>query len=263
MTGLEWENFHKLDNEEYIIEKNKEFIKYYQEKKKNGYNPILTLTEIQTLINEITSFFEFKYPEKLLNQIEYENILGNEVLDECIRISRKLDINQLKYRLNHDQLNFIECSYGDYIFLKREPKKIWETSFRSIRVDSKGIIEESDLKILKMENFLEDIEGINRVEDLLGRYIGIETDVDYSELEKSVENHKNSVALRNKTLDLVMLNLLYSALPKNGYTRAKNFMRMFNKEYGLDLNMEKLDKIMSIDYSDNAQVKRLLKERRK
>ena len=40
-------------------------------------------------------------------------------------------------------------------------------------------------------------------------------------------------------------------------------MRMFNKEYGLDLNMEKLDKIMSIDYSDNAQVKRLLKERRK
>lgn len=29
MTGLEWENFEKYDNKEYIVEQNTEFIKYY------------------------------------------------------------------------------------------------------------------------------------------------------------------------------------------------------------------------------------------
>ena len=28
MTGLEWENFEKYDNKEYIVEQNTEFIKY-------------------------------------------------------------------------------------------------------------------------------------------------------------------------------------------------------------------------------------------
>ena len=64
MTGLEWENFRKLDNEEYIVEKNKEFIKYYQEKKKMGYSPILNLKEIEKLINEITLFLNLNILKK-------------------------------------------------------------------------------------------------------------------------------------------------------------------------------------------------------
>ena len=100
---------------------------------------------------------------------------------------------------------------------------------------------------------------------MLGRYIGIETNIDYSELEECVQNHKNNIAIRNKVLELVMVNMLYSknTHPKNGYIRAKRFMRMFNKEYGLDLNMEKLDRIMDVDYSDTELVKQLLKDRRR
>lgn len=36
MTGLEWENFEKYDSNEYIVEKNTEFIKYYEEKVKES-----------------------------------------------------------------------------------------------------------------------------------------------------------------------------------------------------------------------------------
>ena len=94
--------------------------------------------------------------------------------------------------------------------------------------------------------------------------MAVETNIDYSELQKRIQDHKNSVGLRNKVLELVMLNLLYSknALPENGYIRAKRFMRMFNKEYNLDLNMEKLDEIMGVDYSNTEDVKQKIKERK-
>ena len=59
-----------------------------------------------------------------------------------------------------------------------------------------------------------------------------------------------------------MLKMLYSSLPERGYIRAKSFMKMFNKEYDLDLNMEKLDSIMSIDYKDTNYVKQKIKERK-
>ena len=61
---------------------------------------------------------------------------------------------------------------------------------------------------------------------------------------------------------MTMLKMLYSSLPEHGYIRAKRFMRMFNKEYDLDLNMEKLDSIMSIDYKDTNYVKQKIKERK-
>lgn len=130
-----------------------------------------------------------------------------------------------------------------------------------IRVDSDGKIDSSELEDLEFDGFLKNTDGIARVEGLLGRYSGIETDVDYSQLEHAVMNHKNSVAIRNKVLKMAMLKMLYSSLPERGYIRAKRFMRMFNKEYGLDLNMEKLDSIMSIDYKDTNYVKQKIKER--
>lgn len=265
MTGLEWDNFHKLDREEYIIMKNEEFLKYYRKNLEEGYNPILNLKEMQVLINEITKFFEFKYPEEMLNGIYHQSKEDQDTFNKCLKIAKELDMNQLKYRLYHDQVSFLECSYAQYIQLKRNQKKLYETSFCDIRVDFEGKVEHYDLEALKSENFLEDIEGINRVEDLLGRYLGIETAIDYSNLEKAVKNHKISVSLRNKVLELTMLSLLYSnnAHPRNGYLRAKRFMRMFNKEYNLDLNMEKLDDIMSVDYSNTEEVKQKIKERKR
>lgn len=262
MTGLEWENFLKLDSEEYVIEKNEDFLKFYQQRKKEGYFLILNLKEIQMLIDEVTRFFEFKYPTEMLLIVNDQIDLKEKTFVDCVNISRKLDINQLKYRLSHDQVRFLECSYGHYIRLTRERKKLYDITYFGVRVDSKGYIEKVDLEGLVEEDFLRDINGVNRIEDLLGRFMVADTSVDYSELTRYVENHKINVVLRNRVLELIMLSLMYSngELPEFGYTRAKSFMRMFNKEYNLNLNMDRLDEIMKVDYSNNEEVKRKIKE---
>lgn len=262
MTGLEWENFEKYDNKEYIVEQNTEFIKYYEEKLKEGYYPALDLNEIQNLIDKLAMFFEFKYPEEMFNASMYLDGTKKEVFHKCSKIAKKLDIEQLKYRLTYAEVRFLECEYPTYLTLKK-PREFFGNDYSTIRVESDGRIDPFELENLKSDVFLENIDGITRVEDLLGRYFGQETNIDYSELERAITNHKNSVAIRNKVLEMTMQKMLYSSLPEHGYIRAKRFMKMFNKEYNSGLNMKKLDDIMSIDYKDTNNVKQKIKERKK
>lgn len=262
MTGLEWENFEKYDNKEYIVEQNTEFIKYYKEKLKEGYYPVLDLNEIQNLIDKLAMFFEFKYPEEMFDASTYPDGTKKEVFHKCSKIAKKLDIEQLKYRLTHKELYFLDCEYPIYFTLKR-PKKLFKSDNSMVRIESDGKIDPFELENLKFDGFIENIDGITRVEDLLGRYFGQETNIDYSELERAITNHKNSVAIRNKVLEMTMQKMLYSSSPEHGYVRAKRFMKMFNKEYNSGLSMKKLDYIMSIDYKDTNNVKQKIKERKK
>lgn len=261
MTGLEWENFEKYDNKEYIVEQNTEFIKYYEEKLKEGYYPALDLNEIQNLIDKLAMFFEFKYPEEMFNASMYPDGTKKEVFHKCSKIAKKLDIEQLKYRLTHKELYFLDCEYPIYFTLKR-PKELFKSDNSMVRIESDGKIDPLELESLKFDGFIENIDGITRVEDLLVRYFSQETNIDYSELERAITNHKNSVAIRNKVLEMTMQKMLYSSLPEHGYVRAKRFMKMFNKEYNSGLNMKKLDDIMSIDYKDTNNVKQKIKERK-
>lgn len=261
MTGLEWENFEKYDNKEYIVEQNTEFIKYYEEKLKEGYYPVLDLNEIQNLIDKLAMFFEFKYPEEMFNASMYPDGTKKEVFHKCSKIAKKLDIEQLKYRLTHKELYFLDCEYPIYFTLKR-PKELFKSDNSMVRIESDGKIDPLELESLKFDGFIENIDGITRVEDLLVRYFSQETNIDYSELERAITNHKNSVAIRNKVLEMTMQKMLYSSLPEHGYVRAKRFMKMFNKEYNSGLNMKKLDDIMSIDYKDTNNVKQKIKERK-
>ncbi len=261
MTGLEWENFEKYDNKEYIVEQNAEFIKYYEAKLKEGYYPVLDLNEIQNLIDKLAMFFEFKYPEEMFNASMYPDGTKKEVFHKCSKIAKKLDIEQLKYRLTHKELYFLDCEYPIYFTLKR-PKELFKSDNSMVRIESDGKIDPLELESLKFDGFIENIDGITRVEDLLVRYFSQETNIDYSELERAITNHKNSVAIRNKVLEMTMQKMLYSSLPEHGYVRAKRFMKMFNKEYNSGLNMKKLDDIMSIDYKDTNNVKQKIKERK-
>lgn len=262
MTGLEWENFEKYDNKEYIVEQNTEFIKYYEAKLKEGYYPALDLNEIQNLIDKLAMFFEFKYPEEMFNASMYPDGTKKEVFHKCSKIAKKLDIEQLKYRLTHKELYFLDCEYPIYFTLKR-PKELFKSDNSMVRIESDGKIDPLELESLKFDGFIENIDGITRVEDLLVRYFSQETNIDYSELERAITNHKNSVAIRNKVLEMTMQKMLYSSLPEHGYVRAKRFMKMFNKEYNSGLNMKKLDDIMSIDYKDTNNVKQKIKKRKK
>lgn len=266
MLGIEWENFEKLDKKEYIIKKNPKFLSQYREMKKKNFATILNLDEIQSLIDSITRFYEFKYPSQMLDKASWVSLEEDQELRSCIELSKLLDIKQLQYRLSHDQLRFLECSYGGIITLNRK------TNFRDgimvpsryVHIDSEGRIDEYDVMFLKESEFLDDTIRFGNVEELYEICQKHDQLIDYHELEKFIGNHKSNIHLRDETLNLVLLSLLYAngELPSKGYARAKSFMRMFNREYDVNLNMKRLDDIMSIDYSDTEGVKRLLKSRK-
>lgn len=260
MTSLNYENFRKSDKKEYIIRKNPEFINYYQDKKNGGFSSILSFDEIQKLINLLTMFFEFKYPEKLLDRLRNNDSTEEQIFCECKSIMKKLDIEQLKLRLDDKHIEFLGCVYPSSIRIERKLRESNEMSGYDIGLDSKGKIESSDLEKLRFFKFLDDIDGVNRVEDLLGRYLGYETDIDYSKLEKCVEDHKHNVALRNRVLELTMLSLLYSkGNPVNGYIRVKRFSKMFSDEYNINLSTKNIDDIMKRYYSNSTDKQKKLK----
>ena len=73
MTGLEIENFYSSNEEKYILEKNKEFIELYKEMLKKGLHPIINISQMQEMIYDIVSFYEFKYPSELCDSIKNFN----------------------------------------------------------------------------------------------------------------------------------------------------------------------------------------------
>ncbi len=89
-------------------------------------------------------------------------------------------------------------------------------------------------------------------------------EVDYSELLTVLERRKNSLFLRKMFLELTALKMLYSknSLPIYSYPRIKSFIRMFNKEYNLNLNIEGINAIMAVDYRtmDTRKLSRNLSE---
>lgn len=210
-------------------------------------------------MNDIVAFFEFKYPDNFLSDLLYKSTSKEEQKTECQRLAKTLNIEQLKYRIYHDYVQFLECSYRNYIHIKRDTKKIWEWKCCSILIDDDGYINPYDLDDLEKQSFLKNIKGIEKASDLLGRFIESNNEVDYSELKKVVDTHKARIKLRNMVLELIPLNMIYSknTLPEYGYIRAKSFIRMFNREYGLNMVTEEIDEIMTKDYSkiDTPKIK--------
>lgn len=254
MTGLEIENFYKLDKKEYVLENNKEFLKIYKEmiEKNSCY---LKIEQLQNLIDEIVSFFEFKYPNKMFNDVIY-NFEKNKDFYNYKDISKKMDIDALKYRLHHDYVSFLECDYPRYIELKY--RQLANNSFMSsmyIKLEKDGSVDEyslSKLKEIDMFKGLGTNESIESILEYLNSFINIPNDINLEQLEKICIEHKNKLYIRNKVLELVPLAILYSGntLPIYGVLRAKSFVRMFNKEYNLNMSTEKIDEIMNKNYAN-------------
>ena len=258
MTGFELDNFYALDKEEYILENNKEFLEWYNSKLEQGFHPILDLKRMQKLINKIVMFFEFKYHDIMLRDLIYSSFNNKLEKSNSKEIAKKLDVQELKYRLHHDYIQFLECNYPRYVTLSRKEKRLWNLNVLYIRSDEDGVIRRWDLTQIKEEEFLDNISKVKTVEDLLFRFRDIDTKIDYSDLEKVYFYHQTNIELRNIIFSLVPLALLYSnnTLPEYGYVRAKSFIRMFNQEYNLNLDMNRINGIMSIDYSkDRLEVK--------
>lgn len=251
MTISEVENFHKQDEKKYILSQNKKILNFIQQKKKEGINFRLSIEQMQQIINQIVQFFEFKYPSSFITDLFYKCEDTKKDMKICQSLAKTLDIEQLKYRLGHYYVQFLDCSYGDRFDMYKEKKNLNDIDRISVRMDKNGTIEPYDLESIREYGFLNNIDGIQTISDALGRFIESPVDVDYSGLTKAVITHKAQIQLRNMILELIPLKLIYSnnGDPEYGYIRAKSFVRMFNKEYNLNISMEEIEEIMHRDYS--------------
>ena len=253
MTGLEIENFYKQDKHQYIINENDEILNFIKEKKKQNITIWITVKEMQDMINRITRFFEFKYPDKFLDALTYNPECRTVKI--CDQTAKILDIEQLKHRLSHDNIQFLECPYGGYFNITRAKENLWDLNHLFIRIDNDGHIDKNELEEIQENKFLYSIEGINNAADLLGRFIESPIEVNYSELEKIIINRRTQIQLRNMILNLIPFSLIYSTntIPEYGYNRAKSFARMFSKEYHLNIDLKEAEEIIKNSKNKNKQ----------
>ena len=211
---------------------------------------IISVKELQNLMSKIITFFEFKYHENMIIEM-HENKKSDEYL-ASLEISEKLDIEELKYRLSSNEVHFLDCDYTNSFELKKKREQIWDLPNLTIYVDKLGNISEKSLADLNDYEYLEYTEGIKTIPDLLRKLLESPIKIDYSNLKKIIIDRKINYELRYRFLELTILAMLYSknSMPNNSYVRIKNFVRMFNKEYNLNLNINKIDEIMNIDYQN-------------
>lgn len=266
--------FYESDNQEYIIEKNYDFLNWYEEKMKKGYRPYLNLNKIQELINKITQYYEFKYPDRLLD-INYGYIYKK--FKKIQKIVDCLDVDQLRYRLSFEELETLDCEYHgcgaytrpveeqdkkeglifgdddyiDYVVLylknKKNSKSDWKEKEYMISATVKGgIVNKQDLNVIKEISNLNFGDNNMTLEDLYDK-LKNNNELDVSELEKVLFTHATDLELRNKILELVNLALIYSKKtnPEYGQIRANKLSEEFKSYYGVNLDCPNINDLVT------------------
>lgn len=270
MTFKEAENFYKQDEKKYDIENNKEFLKWFKDSIKKGYHYFNDIEDLQQLIDNITTWYEMKYPER---ELEFYEGVRYFNFKNMLPLSRYMNIEQLLYRLPHDQLLLLECSYragaGYHCFYNVNGEKtcvdmIGISIYKKDNFD--GYCEEYHVKSQQFLLSAEEKTGKVDVDTTLKKYVNNDSinleevldlfktkynDIlDFKELEDCIYDHNCDFELRNKILQLVALKLLYSSktIPERGYIRATRFIDEFNKKLGLNLSKNEIDEIMNRIY---------------
>lgn len=217
------------------------------------------------MIDNITTWYEMKYPER---ELEFYEGVRYFNFKNMLPLSRYMSIEQLLYRLPHEQLLLLECSYRaragyHHFYDVNDEKKCVNMIGISICIKDNfnGYREEYHLKFQRFLLSVEEKTGEVDVDTTLKKYVNNDSinleevldlfktkynDIlDFKELEDCIYDHNCDFELRSKILQLVALKLLYSSktIPERGYIRATRFIGEFNKKLGLNLVKMKLMKL--------------------
>lgn len=270
-TGAEWNNFYAQDQREYCIKENIAFLEWLDKKIEEGYSSYLKTDDLQALIDFITLWYQIRYPDEgdFENKIDCVHPSANNTLAQV------MDYQQLMLRLSSRLVDLMECKYtgsilslikkispsGDYetekvvgCVIVDKTKKIpgYQDKYffgTSVYYNEDGIMDRRTLKEIGV------FVPVRTIEELL---IYLEEnqreDLEYSEIRKCVFDHHIDVELRKKILELVPLKLVYADNPSQGYVQSLEMIKDFNEQIpGLNLTSEKIDEIMSRDYSKKTQ----------
>lgn len=277
MTIAQARKFYEQDQREYNLEENKEFLSWFKGKIKNDYYPFIEIEELQELINNITYWYEIKYPER---EFELDEGIKNLDFKSITPLSKSMNIYQLMYRLSDDQLCLIN---GEYRSNCGGIRNIYNGGSKV--VDQKAVL----YIVIKQINNNYNTNGINNnliicaypngeviINDDLKKYVDKERinldellslfeekyshNLDFSVLKADVDDHNCDLELREIILQLIALKLLYSqnTTPGRGYKRAKRFIDEFNKELNLNLSSEKIDNIINTNIEIEKSVDKKL-----
>lgn len=271
MTIIQAEKFYEQDLKKYEVLKNKELLFWFKDSVKKGYHPFIDIEGLQELVDNITTWYEIKYPER---EMEYYERIRHFDFEKIKPLSKLMDIKQLMYRLPCEQLYLLECDY-----------RSTGQGFRNVYDDKNEIVAEKPILFMSIyrkniessivPNFLlhADTEsGKVEIDYNLKDYVNTDNitldellnlfkekyseEFSFNELEKCVYDHNCDVELRNKVLQLVALKLLYSrrTIPERGYERSKRFINEFNKKMGLNISTEEIDNAINKDYTNTEKV---------
>ena len=261
MTISEATNFYKEDKKEYIITNNKEFLKWFNHEIKNGYCAFTGTNELEHIIDTITNWYEFKFPER---QLEYFEGVLDLRFEQIKTITKSMDFEQLIYRLPHNELELITCGYRscgwgcDSIFMSiknKRPNLNYDLNY----IDRFLLNANPNNGQVEIDYYIKKITDKTNItlDELLVIFKEKEKDNwDYSELSETVLNHKIDLELRKRILELAALKLLYSrnTIPERGYKRAKSFIIEFNRNIpGLNLSTNQIDAIIQKDYNNQKK----------
>ena len=271
MTIAQAERFYEQDSKKYEILKNKELLSWLKNSVKNGYHSFIDIEGLQKFVDNITNWYEIKYPER---EMEFYEGIRYSDFENIKPLSKLMDIKQLMYRLPCEQLYLIECYY-----------RSTGQGFRNVYDDKNEIVAKKPILFMSiyrkniessiLPNFLLHADTDNgkvEIDYNLKDYVNTDNitlnellnlfrekyseEFSFTELEKCVYNHNCDVELRNKVLQLVALKLLYSrrTIPERGYERAKRFINEFNKKMNLNISTEEIDNAISKDYTNTEKV---------
>ena len=268
MTKNELKNFYDEDEKLYDLNENKKFLYMFNHLIDEGYELFIGIDEMQDMIDRISSWYEIKYPER---EFDFYDGKMTSNFSKFKELSDVMDIKQLFFRLTDKQQQLLEGLYRSnsskefpvyeagkltgvnkkvYFKIGRKEEDKFYDKYQDfvVSADAETGLVDMDYEIEKyVPN--DEINLYDLVKIFIGKYFD---KLDFSELERTVNNKFLDNYLRDRLLEFVALKLLYSkrTTPERGYERAKRFMDEFNKKFDLNLSMDKLDKIMSRDYTE-------------
>ena len=223
------------------LSNDKKFLKFLKKEIREGYVPLITIKEMNRLINKVASWYEFKYP------IRY--FIDEEFAKNNIWFKNKMTIKELLLRLNYEERQILKCEYtstgggtrpiykGNKI-VDTKPElffKIYNLgSFTLINFDPEtGIIYDDAFSRL----YTKETYNIETIAELY-RYLVNKNDknIDFKELERIIKDKKIDNKIREYVIKYIEINIM-----QDNIDRAFLFKKEINeyiKEQNKHINYE-------------------------
>lgn len=226
----------KKEIENFIVQKYFEMFNKYEEIKKYNIMTLPSFNSIVELKKFLVIFMNFKYPDRFLDWAKNPLIKKTKEFYKIKNNLNALDINQLKFRLEDDVLNFMEFVHVNTISIKNDST---DDSF-DISLDADGNISIESINVLKEHNIINNTKKVETIEELhLDLEETLNSEYTSDDLKQMMYINNKKKELMEKIFELAALELLHNNNSmENGYFRAISLLRIVNKEYKLNIKLD-------------------------